>query len=227
MRSNTEGLDKLSLPDGQHWRVGRVTRGLVCVPVHPKGAGRGWGQGSVQASQVLSVPGFVHGGRCHSSPNCCLEVGSLVLSKISLYAAALTFPWTRTKLALKNNPRPKVHKSMQGLSVPTQAYNLLGNSRQSHLVVWETHKTNVHTASKIQKWEACKLQGVWILSCVQQVITKPISAWWHSPPLFPAHLITAKRMYDDNNQCHLLGWMRRILTHCISWRSENSQLTPL
>ncbi len=63
------------LSEVQHLRWGEETWLTVGVPVHPKGVGWGWGQGSVQASQVLphqtgktiSLWTWLYAlGRCHA-----------------------------------------------------------------------------------------------------------------------------------------------------------------
>ena len=97
---------------------------VVCVPIHPKGVWWGWGQGSVQASQVLthrsrqniSIRTSLCTGalscwnRKGPSPNCCHKVGSTEWSRMSLYAVALRFPFAVTK-----EPSPKHYSSSNKL----------------------------------------------------------------------------------------------------------------
>ena len=58
---------------------------------------------------------FVHGSRKGPSPNCCHKVGSTELSRMSLHAVALRFPFTGTK-----GPSPNHEKQPQPLFVLPQ-----------------------------------------------------------------------------------------------------------
>jgi hypothetical protein len=82
--------------------------GRLGVPIHPKCAWWGWGQGSVQAVKsstsfstnhfcmdlTLCMEALSCWNRRGPSPNCCHKVGSAELSRMSSYDVALRFPFT-------------------------------------------------------------------------------------------------------------------------------------
>ena len=100
-----------------------ATRALVRsgVPIHPKVVWFGWGQGSAQASQVLSprsrqsasvrMTSLCARGHCHAEAgkgkNCFYKDGSTESSRMLFYAVSLRFPFTGTKGARTMEKQPQ------------------------------------------------------------------------------------------------------------------------
>ena len=105
------------------------------------------------------------------SPNCCHKVGSTELSRISLYAVALRFPFTGLAWAMKNIPRPLfLHYQTLHLALCIWAGSVLLPTANPRFVHWTARWWRVIHHSKEGISTAPVSNG-------GEIYTTPADAW--------------------------------------------------